>query len=79
MSLIFIKSLKTKEQSGFELSDFKAITKISSKQLREFEEQKELIDELKKQIEQLKKGNYNLKFLLLCNLPPYLNAIIECL
>ncbi len=28
-----IKSLKTKEQSGFELSDFKAITKISSKQL----------------------------------------------
>lgn len=28
-----IKSLKTKEQSGFELSDFKAITKICSKQL----------------------------------------------
>jgi len=28
-----IKSLKTKEQSGFELSDFKAITKISSKQI----------------------------------------------
>lgn len=28
-----IKSLKTKEQTGFELSDFKAITKISSKQL----------------------------------------------
>ena len=28
-----IKSLKTKEQSGFELSDFKAITKISPKQL----------------------------------------------
>ena len=28
-----IKSLKTKEQSGFELSNFKAITKISSKQL----------------------------------------------
>ena len=28
-----IKSLKTKEQSGFELSDFKAITKINSKRL----------------------------------------------
>ena len=28
-----IKNLKTKEQSGFELSDFKAITKINSKRL----------------------------------------------
>ena len=46
---------------------------------RDFEEQNELINELKKQIEQLKKRNYNLKSLLLCKLPPYLNAIIECL
>ena len=46
---------------------------------RDFEEQNELINELKQQIEQLKKRNYNLKSLLLCKLPPYLNAIIECL
>ena len=44
----------------------------------DYEEQKELIDELKKQIEQLKK-KYNLKCLLLCKLPKYLNAVIECL
>ena len=46
---------------------------------RDFEEQNELINELKKQIEQLKKINYNLKSLLLCKLPNYLNAAIECL
>ena len=46
---------------------------------RDFEEQNELINELKKQIEQLKKINYNLKCLLLCKLPAYLNAAIECL
>ena len=54
---------------------YTAIYKIK----REFEEKNELINELKKQIEQLKKRNYNLKSLLLCKLPPYLNAIIECL
>ena len=37
------------------IGDYEIIYKISSKQLREFEEHKELIDELKKQIEQLKK------------------------
>ena len=37
------------------IGDYEIIYQISSKQLREFEEQKELIDELKKQIEQLKK------------------------
>ena len=54
---------------------YTAIYKIK----REFEEKNELINELKKQIEQLKKRNYNLKCLLLCKLPAYLNAAIECL
>ena len=43
------------------------------------EDQKELIEALKQQIEQLKKRNYNLKCLLLCRLPKYLSAVIECL
>ena len=46
---------------------------------RDCEEQNELINELKKQIEPLKKRNYHLKCLLLCKLPAYLNAAIECL
>ena len=37
------------------IGDYEVIYKISSERLREFEEQKELIGELKKQIEQLKK------------------------
>ena len=61
------------------IGDYEVSYKISSKRLQEFEEQKELIDELKKQIEQLKKRNYNLKCLLLCKVPAYLNAAIECL
>ena len=32
-----------------------------------------------RQIEQLKKRNYNLKCLLLCRLPKYLSAVIDCL
>ena len=52
---------------------------ISVERFEEYKEQKQLISELKLQIEQLKKRNYNLKSLLLCKLPPYLNAIIDCL
>ena len=43
------------------------------------EQLEENIDDLKKQIEQLKKRNYTLKSLLLCKLPAYLNAVIDCL
>ena len=43
------------------------------------EDQKELIEALKQQIEALKKRNYNLKCLLLCRLPKYLSAVIDCL
>ena len=45
----------------------------------DYEDQVELIEELKQQIEQLKKRNYNLKCLLLCKLPMYLSAVIEYL
>ena len=45
----------------------------------DYEDQTQLIDELKKQIEQLKKRNYNLKCLLLCRLPKYLCAVIDYL
>ena len=61
------------------IGDYEVIYKIRSERLREFEEQNELINELKQQIEQLKKRNYNLKSLLLCILPAFLNAAIECL
>ena len=43
------------------------------------EQLEENIDDLKKQIEQLKKRNYTLKSLLLCKLPAYLFAVIDCL
>ena len=36
-------------------------------------------EELKQQIEALKKRNYNLKCLLLCKLPKYISAIIDYL
>ena len=42
------------------------------------EQLEENIDDLKKQIEQLKKRNYTLKSLL-CKLPAYLSAVIDCL
>ena len=45
----------------------------------DYEDQEQLIQELKQQIEQLKKRNYNLKCLLLCRLPKYLSAVIEYL
>ena len=59
------------------IGDYKVL--ISVERFEKYEEQKQLIEELKLQIKHFQKRNYNLKSLLLSKLPSYLNAIVESL